>query len=347
MIRHARAALLAVLALLPACSNCSSGDSKRTKQVASTLAGGLVAALEATEREPAPHLCATWPGPADPNQFRNLELEGGAKVELRGNRLELSGFPAPLKIAAVADARGNSDIVRERLAGLAEIWRREGVAAVFVLGGMAESKDDLTALLEVAASGRRWVVVALPGDRESYPALRGAVHDLASAGWPVFDGSRVRLVDAGDLEAVTVPGMAHADQLVSGSEGCVHKPKDAEAAARALSRHEGPRLWISYAAPRQRGPVASDLADGVHAGEPELAAAFELAHPTLAMHGQIELPIHPHMTGSASDRHPAALAVGALELSPPLFGLGASAAGVIVTARGKTLRWRRTHSVGR
>src|SRR5690606_25275642 len=112
---------------------------------------------------------------------------------------------------------------------------------------------------------------ALPGDRESIPAHRAAVAGLHAAGLPVFDGSRIRLVEMDGVLLAAYPGVEHAGQLVAGADGCVHRPDDAAALAARLAGHDGPRVWAGHAPPRQRGPRASDLAlGGVHIGERSL-----------------------------------------------------------------------------
>src|SRR5690606_20567002 len=201
--------------------------------------------------------------------------------------------------------------------GLVEVWKREEVAAVFFLGGMAEGEDELHELLAIASEPARWAVIAMPGDRESVAGLRGAVSRLAGEGRAVFDGSQVRLVDIGPIRAVTLPGAAHTSHLIPGADGCLRRAGDAEAAARELAGHDGLRVWLAYAAHRQRGPGGSDLSDGVHAGERALGDAVATAKPHLAVHGQIELGGNIAMAGDGSERRPAAVAVGALEMSPP------------------------------
>jgi hypothetical protein len=324
---------------------CGDKKAERAEKLATGMAAGLATALEAVEIEPAPHLCASWPADPGAGGGAAAALAGGSLATRKGARLTLSGFPEPARLAAVADSRGAGAIIEDRLAGLVEVWKRDQVAAVFFLGGMAETEDELHRLLAIASEPARWAVIAMPGDRESVSGLRGAVSRLAGEGRAVFDGSQVRIVELGPIRAVTLPGAVHTSHIIPGADGCLRRGGDAEAAGRELATHDGIRVWLAYAAHRQRGPVGSDLSDGVHAGELALRDAVATARPHLALHGQIELGGNVAMAGKGTERRPAAVAVGALEMSPPLLDLGTElAAGVIVTAGDDHVRWRRTHT---
>lgn len=332
--------LAAALALLGATA-CSDSAADRAKRAGAELASGLVSALEASSDNATPRLCAAWPAASSRGPGR-FDL-GGATAEVSGATLviEAGGDDRPA-LAAVADARGSSQAaVRARR--LAKQFREAGVRVVVALGGMGRNKTQLVAALEPLVDAR-WALVAMPGDRESVPALRAAIAELGRGGRPVFDGSAIRAIDAGDLRAITLPGIASDAGLAAGAEGCIHRPADAAEVAAKLAARDGSRLVLSYAAPRQRGDGGSDLADGVHSGEPELASLAAESRAHLIVHGQIELPPGAAGSGAIAGRERGkAVAVGSLERSPALLGMGGSGyAGVIATASKGGVRWRRT-----
>ena len=324
-----------VLALL-ALGACSDSAAERAKKAGDQLAAALVNALEASSDNATPRLCAAWPPKASRSPVR-FDL-GGATAEVRGETLSIEGKRAAL--AAVADARSSAQAAA-RARQLAVTFREARVRVVVALGGMGRNQAELIAALEPLVD-RSWALVAMPGDREAIPALRGAIAELGRGGRPVFDGSVIRVIDLGGMRAVTLPGISSEAALAAGSEGCLHRAADAVEAAAHLAAHDGPRLLLSYAAPRQRGERGSDLADGVHAGEPELASVADKSRAHLILHGQIEL--HAKATGSGTVKRPGqSLAVGALERSPALYGMGDSRySGVIVKRSRRGVRWRRT-----
>lgn len=313
---------------------CGDSSNERAKKAGAELAAGLASALDVSADNATPHLCATWPTAA--GSERRFELSGGAAAVVTGHRLAVEAEGGA--IAAVADARGSSTAVA-RAKQLAATFAERDVRVVLALGGMGRNSKELVAALEPLVSPR-WALVAMPGDRESVKALRSAVAELGRGGRPVFDGSAVRSIALGPARVVTVPGIAAESGLAAGTEGCVHRAEDAAAAAAELAAHEGPKIFALYAAPRQRGEGGSDLADGVHAGEPELSDAVTASRALLVLHGQIEPPAGVADSGIA--RSPTSVAVGPLERSPALFGLGATRfAAVIATVARGAVSWQR------
>lgn len=314
-------------------AGCGDSSAERAKKAGAQLAAGLVSALESSADNATPHLCASWPTAT--SAPRRFELAGAAVV-VTGPELAIEADEAA--IVAVADARGSATAAartRELVEGLPE-----DVRVVLALGGMGRNKRELVAALGPLVSAR-WALVAMPGDRESVDALGAAIADLGRGGRAVFDGTAIRSITGGGMRVVTIPGIAAESGLAAGTEGCVHRPEDAADAAARLAAHDGgPRILASYAAPRQRGDGGSDLADGVHAGEPELSAAVAASKALLILHGQIEP--RPVAGDAGIARTPAFIAVGPLERSPALLGLGTTRfAGVIARRAGNGVRWVR------
>ena len=329
-----------------------------SSEVGRTLADGLARALERAGALREPFHCAELATAARASAGGGSPVElgrrGGRQLALEGDRLRIGPAEAgrrdrTLVAGVVADARGASAATLAQLGRVRGEFEREGVELVVSLGGMGTGEQELGQVLAALARDAPWVVWAIPGERESIPAHRAAVTSLLAAGYPVFDGSRVRLVEVDGAVLASFPGAEEAGQLAAGADGCVHRPGDASALAVRLAAQKAMRVWAGHSPPRQSGALAGDVAlGGVHVGELALAAALPAAHADLVLHGLVDEAALGSASGQASlgDREgPAILGTGPVEAMPITGPDGALFAGAALVVRASAsageITWKR------
>ncbi len=324
-----RAALAAVAAGAVA---CGSSSEPAPAGVGNPAATALAATFEAAEALRAPWRCALGPAPGVPGATGTVEV-GARSWRYDGETLTASRADAEVTIAAVAQARGAAPPVRELLrAGHAEV--------VIAIGGMGTNPAELRASLGGLVDPG-WLTIAVPGDSEDLPALAATVAELATAGAPIVDGARVRLIDAGGAVVALVPGERHAGRLAAGSDGCVHDEVDRARILGLLTATAGdrPRVLVATAAP-QGG--ASDLAPGgIHAGDPELAAMVEAAAIDVVLHAPVDAEVPAPGRGRPGQR--LVLAAGSLDPVPrwePAGGRRRADGITFVTVGARARSWR-------
>lgn len=273
---------------------------------------------------------------------RSFAIDGDTlkATPMRGDR--------QLVLGVVADARGNQDDTTANIAAARDAFAKAGVELVLVTGGMAESADDLAALVRPLADGS-WPVVLIAGDRERADAAAGAAQALGDT---VVDGAAVRFVQADGAVVATLPGVPTDWPLVPGADGCARESGDDAALVAAADERPGVRVLASWTPPRQPGAGASDLTrDGVHVGDRGLAAALAAGGVALVVHGMVD---DGAVTGptrgsfAVDEAHPRALAAGAIDAvpvdrtgKPPVTG-----AALIVRVGARRISWRRVRLEG-
>ena len=340
---------MAAVALAAACGSSEPAD-PATLDLGRALAAGLAGAIERAGSLGEPFRCAELGAGA---AGAELGTRAGRSLELEGDLLRLGpaagGRDRTVVVGVVADARGASPATLTQLGRVRAAFERERVELVISLGGMGTSEPELTQVLAALARDAPWVVWAVPGEREAIPAHRAAVAGLFAAGYPVFDGARVRMLEVDGAVLVSLPGAADPSHLVAGADGCVHRPEDASALALRLASHKGIRVWAGHTPPRQDELTAGDVAlGGVHVGERALAAALPAARPHLVLHGMVDEAAlgnatgHRYMGGGAG---PTILGSGPVEAMPITGPEGAAFAGAALIVRASAhageITWRR------
>ena len=369
-VRRAAATLAAVGAVVLAggiavgvggagAAGCGSSDDTTSvaPQMAQALADGVAGAVTAARALAAPYRCAQPsrtalptlpPIPARLGQraHRTLTLAGDTlRLLPRGHE---HAHDHTLVLGVVADARGVTPTTLGQLAQIRTAFAQDGVELVVSLGGMGRTKDEISAVLgALAHEGDPWVLWAMPGDRESVAAHRAAVATLLAADRPVFDASRVRMVEADGAVLAAFPGVEQPDELVAGVDGCVHNAADAAALAARLSAAHGVRVWAGYAPPRGQSPSDDDVAlGGVHVGEQTLTAALAAARADLVLHGMVDQAVLGPAAGRAGvggTSAPVVLGAGPVE-ALPVWGPGGPAAdggALVVRVSEHGVSWRR------
>jgi hypothetical protein len=334
-----RSVAAAVAVVAAAGCKCGSGGTPRGGVGAATGAA-IVAAVTAAPAERAPWRCAALDEPSPPASALSTS-DRRWTIERRAMRL--ADHRGPSRIAFVADAGDASPATLANIAKLTARLAKLDVHAVVGVGGLGSTEAELAAVLG-ALAGERWVVIAIPGDREAARDHRAAIAALAAAGKAVVDGAEVRWIEIGGFGVATLPGQSAASRLAHGVEGCGHA--DADAAAVLTRWPDGGSVRFRALA-TQRAPRRDDLGDvgrlGAHAGDVGLADALAGS--------KVDLVIHAAVDGIAavSGRHRAApgvaweaVATGMASGAPHLDGRGERIApsAIVVTVEGDGASWQ-------
>jgi len=331
------------------CQTRSGGSAGGAVGIAGAKA--VIAAMIAAKQARAPWRCARLrPSPSGADAFD----AGGRRWTVTGDRLRAEPAGDALRLGIVGDARGGDDPTLVALTYLRVPFEQARVDLVVTVGGMGASEAELLRVLRPLAGGP-WPVVAIPGDREALPAHRAAIARLRSAGAPIVDGAAIRFIEAGGAVIATLPGLAHAQRLGAGPDGCQHSDADAEELLAALAGRAGQgsrRILVSPRAPRTGGD--SDLAPGgIHAGDVGLAQVLA-AHPVDVV---VHAPLFPRAAGATSrllcatsscdtagraSRGPIAIATGSIAAAARFDEAEARVApgALVITINGRGVAWQ-------
>jgi len=318
-----------VILLLAACGSSSKGEGKGPlgKATGEALAAAIAAAAETVE----PWRCARLDEP--------ISVDAPAGWTVVGRSLHQDGAAKATRIAVISDARGGDPAVA---AALRAALDAEPVDVVISLGGLGVDDAELAVTLGPLAEGAPWLIVAVPGDRESIAAHRVAVAALAKAGAAIVDGSQVRLLELGGAVLGTLPGVPFRERLGAGTRGCVHDTNDVDAVLEAIGAAAADQRVTILAT--QRAPRGGDdlAPGGVRAGDLDLADALR-AHPVeVVVHGAVDDASAAAGKRKRGPGAPATVAVGALDATPRYRDDGSQVlpSAVIVTVGEREVAWK-------
>jgi len=332
---------LAAVALIAACGSPSGGGGKGS--VGRATGAAVLAAIGAAAKTIEPWRCARLDDP--------IVAAAPPGWAFAGKRLEPAGTgPRPsARIAIVAESRGVVEVTGQALAALRKLLDAEPVDVVVTLGGMGGDADEIGRALAPIAEHAPWLVVAIPGDRESLVAHRSAVAALAAGGARIVDGSQARVVDAGGAILGTLPGAPAPERLGAGSGGCVHDDGDVADLLREVglvtaAAAKGKRAVVSIVVGQRAPRGASDLAPGgIHAGDVAYARALRAAPVDLVIHAAVD-DVAPRPGQARRVRVPLAQAIGAgaIDATPRYRpdGTRIPPTAVVITAGAGAVAWK-------
>lgn len=201
-------------------------------------------------------------------------------------RLGIGRAGQPVRVAALADARGADPATLDAVEDLARQLAAARADLVLALGGMAGDQAGLERLFGALARAEA-PIAALPGDREPQEAFHAALDRARGDGGArevpeLIDLQRQRVLDGPALDLVALPGYRWPTYLGEGD--CRYRAADLPPLAELAARTDGPRLLAAYTPPAGVG----DSLDGAALGDPDLRRALppELAPYGLFGHGR-------------------------------------------------------------
>jgi Icc-related predicted phosphoesterase len=253
-----------------------------------------------------------------------------------------------LVIGALADTKEALPATLAQLDRLTEQFRRHGVQAIVVLGGIDRTYEGIRAVLDRLQ--RVATVLALPGDRESRSGFQAAARAFPNR---VVDLVRVRAVVLPGLSIIGVPGYHLPHHLMAKEQGCSYDAPEIDDIADRSRALPGPRLLLAHGPPRGSGRLAVDRAFGqVNIGDPLLRRLLARGRVTLGLFGHVHESAGRATTLEGSPVKPLTwsrsllLNVGSADSVPhqDLKGRWWRATAAVVEVRGGRARYRMIHA---
>jgi len=296
-------------------------------------------------REKAAPPAAAPPAPSSARQVTPLRSDAAcaAPFETPGAREKLRAATGGLKIGAIAGLKDadedNVSWIRKLVAEL----KRRGAEVLIAAGDVGDNPDEQETLLGTLTE-TGLPVLAVAGNREVRSDLDAAESELRKKGARIFDLSRTRVVDLGDVTVVGLPGTFDRRQLYA--EGaCIYVQKDIDALAAALDRMPQPALLVMAVPPRGQDGKALDVSEGQNVGDPRLTPLLQKA--PFGIFGQVwesggravdgrGTPVPPGTESAQLYLNP-----GAADRTPWPMSDGTTVAGqaALLTVRGRKAAW--------
>lgn len=237
---------------------------------------------------------ATTTGGQPAGEWSCGAVHGAARLQRR------LGRDGRIRLGAVADTNGTAPATMANLARLGGVFAEEHVDAVLALGDLGRSEDEIAAVLTALAARAHAPVLALAGEREAEGAFHAAVKKAQAAGGDVVDLVDTRLVEAGAVDIVSLPGYPFS------RKGCHYEAADLDGAVRLVAGRARPRIVAAHTPPKGHGAGAIDWALGdVNAGDAAMAALVDELKPAAALFA--------HVDEAGGRRSGEAINVGAVE----------------------------------
>jgi hypothetical protein len=171
-----------------------------------------------------------------------------------------------ITLGVLADTKEALPATLARLDQITAHFKRRGVQAIVLLGGVAKTYEGVRAVLKRLQ--RVAPVLALPGDRASREGFSAAAEAFPGR---VVDLVKVRAVVLPGLTLIGVPGYHLQHHLLAKEQGCGYSSADLDTLSKLVGTLPGPRILLAHGPPRGAGPLAVDRAFGqVNIGDPLL-----------------------------------------------------------------------------
>ncbi|MHB8418912.1 MAG: hypothetical protein ACYDCL_12615 [Myxococcales bacterium] len=221
------------------------------------------------------------PGQSDPECVGTLDfappetITSGKHVwKLDGYRLTLDvPVGAPVTLGVIANLNEPSPENLKASEAYLAFFREKGAQAIVVDGDSGENAASIEGTLTpFAKSGLPLLVVI--GNRESKGGFLDAIAALQTKYPNVFNLSKAREVDVGDVKLLSMPGYHDARYLLAGADGCLYHAGDLKALKAVAASLKGPVVLVAHGPPHGEGQGALDRVQNPpgNVGDPSLTA---------------------------------------------------------------------------
>jgi hypothetical protein len=226
-------------------------------------------------------------GKSDPECVGSLDFAPPETVKVGTHSWTLNGYRLTLDVAAGAQVNlgvvANLDEASpENLKALETylaFFKEKGVQAIVVDGDSGDNTEAIQGALTPLAKSGLPVLVQI-GNREPKGAFLDAVEALRKTYPNVFNASRVREADVGDVKVLTLPGYHDQRYMLAGADGCMYHTDDLKALKAVASKLSGPVVLLSHGPPHGEGARALDRVQNPpgNVGDPNLSQFLTDAH---------------------------------------------------------------------
>ncbi len=312
-------------------SSCGEAPGPTDGQVeGAALATALSTSVQQSAQWAAPYRCARFPWKTDAPNLDRVQWDETAQA------LVLEPLGKHARFATISDALAVPGSNTDALERLRKTLDENKIDLLVSLGGIGTEQSAIGPVLKALTDDANYLVLALPGDRESIPAHRRAIAELARAGARILDASLYRTTRIGRLRLVTMPGISHGANLIPGNDGCLHVKADVDAILEQVEKSEAPTVLLSYAPWRQAGEDSSDFGLGaIHAGERLLEPLYSSGRFEALVHGMLTTQ-ESAPSGSFRLMHPpSAISSGSVAKH------ASSPSALLLSVTGAKLSWKR------
>ncbi|MBI5543882.1 MAG: metallophosphoesterase [Deltaproteobacteria bacterium] len=206
-------------------------------------------------------------GQSDPSCVGPIDLSVPKKVTIAGKAAELNGYKLSFQLPEKKDQPTVFGVIGalnedsgENLVNLkkyVEFFKAEKADAVIVNGDSGESLESIVrSLTLVAETGLP--VFAVIGNRESGGHFNDALAALTKTFPNVVNLGRVRHVEFGSVDLISLPG--YHDKRYLNPSGCQYFKQDVEALKKIAKEAKNPIVLVSHGPPHGNGAMALDAA---------------------------------------------------------------------------------------
>jgi hypothetical protein len=226
-------------------------------------------------------------GKSDPECVGSLDFAPPENVKvgshtwtLNGYRLTLdvpAGTPVNLGILANLDEPSPENL--KAIEAYLAFFKEKGVQAIAIDGDSGDNTEAIQGALTPIAKSGLPVLVQI-GNREPKGAFLDAIEALRKTYPNVFNLSRVRETDIGDLKVLSLPGYHDQRYLLAGADGCLYHTDDLKALKAIATKLTGPVVLLSHGPPHGEGAHAIDRVQNPpgNVGDPNLSQFLTDAH---------------------------------------------------------------------
>jgi Icc-related predicted phosphoesterase len=208
-------------------------------------------------------------------------------LEKDGLNLKISGFRSASVTLGLLS--GIAEANQENFANLDFFlarFKEAGVQMIAVLGGLGTEESDTDGILKKIAEAPV-PILAIPGAEENFDVFRKLFEKYKRQFPQLVDMTRVRRVQVGSMNFVSLPGYYKPFYLTGKDRGCAYQKDDIELTAK-LFDEKGTNVMLAPSPPRGTGIDAVDRARGqVNIGDPELRRALDERKIKFGMFGHV------------------------------------------------------------
>ncbi len=234
-----------------------------------------------------PDVTASIAGTSDPECVGPLTSAPPQTLSAGGRSWTIAGYKlvldvpagAPVTVGVVANADEASPENLAALGAYEAFFKANGAQVIVVDGDSGDTAAAIQGVLGSLAKGGVPVLAQI-GNREPKGAFLAGVAAAAKEFPNVFNASRIREVDVGDVKLLTLPGYHDPRYLLAGKDGCLYHRDDVQALATLAKGLTGSLVLVSHGPPKGEGPAALDRVESpaANVGDPNLTTLLASAH---------------------------------------------------------------------
>jgi hypothetical protein len=235
-------------------------------------------------------------GPTDPECAGPMDPGTPTQLTLNGKHATLNGYrlivPVDAQKPVVVGVLANLDEASpENLKAIGDylaFFKAKGASAIVVDGDSGDTTEAIQGVLRPLAKSGLPVLVNI-GNREKKANFGAALATISKESPNVFNLSKVREVDLGNVTFLSLPGYHDARYLIGGKEGCLYHTGDLDRLKQAAAQAKGSVVLLSHGPPLGAGAGAIDRVQSPpgNVGDPNLNQLLRDGHISFGVFANI------------------------------------------------------------